>query len=147
MSSERTLSTVRHILVASALLALAGGVSANSTPSRRAAQPLPPRSSPSMAIGNPANGAHLYQTCMGCHSLNENDVGPRHRGVVGRKAGAVPDYAYSPALKRSGLVWTPANLDKWLTNPQKLVPGAKMYFSVPKAQDRADIIAYLAQQK
>lgn len=67
--------------------------------------------------------------------------------MVGRKAGAVPDYAYSSALRKSGLVWTPTNLDKWLTNPQKLVPGAKMYFSVPKAQDRADIVAYLAQQK
>ncbi|GEN98178.1 hypothetical protein NSE01_00110 [Novosphingobium sediminis] len=84
---------------------------------------------------------------MGCHSLGENDVGPRHRGVVGRMAGAVPDYAYSAALRQSGLLWTPANLDKWLTNPQKLVPGAKMYFSVAKPQDRADIIAYLAQQK
>ncbi len=96
---------------------------------------------------NAANGARLYQSCMGCHSLGENDVGPRHRGVVGRAAGSVPDYAYSAALRKSGLVWTPANLDKWLTNPQKLVPGTKMYFSVVKPQDRADIIAYLAQQK
>jgi len=97
--------------------------------------------------GNAANGAKLYQSCMGCHSLDDNDVGPRHRGVVGRAAGAVPDYAYSAALRRSGIVWTPANLDKWLINPQKLVPGTKMYFSVAKPQDRADIVAYLARQK
>lgn len=84
---------------------------------------------------------------MGCHSLGDNDVGPRHRGVVGQAAGAVPNYAYSAALRTSGLVWTPANLDKWLTDPQKLVPGTKMYFSVVKPQDREDIIAYLAQQK
>lgn len=102
---------------------------------------------PSGPGGNAATGAHLYQSCMGCHSLDENDVGPRHRGVVGRPAGVVPGYAYSPALKRSGLVWTPANLDRWLTDPQKLVPGARMYFSIARPQDRADIIAYLAQQK
>jgi len=99
------------------------------------------------ATGHPATGAKLYQACMGCHSLDDNDVGPRHRGVVGRHAGAVPGYDYSPALRKSGLVWTPARLDQWLTNPQKLVPGAKMYFSVARPQDRADIIAYLATQK
>ena len=84
---------------------------------------------------------------MGCHSLDDNDVGPKHRAVVGRRAGTVPDYAYSSALKASGLTWSPANLDRWLTNPQALVPGAKMYFSIPNPQSRADLIAYLAQQK
>jgi cytochrome c len=97
--------------------------------------------------GDPDHGKVLYGGCMGCHSLDDNDVGPRHRGVVGRKAGSVPDYAYSQALKASGIVWDPASLDRWLTNPQKLVPGAKMFYSVPDAQSRADIIAYLATQK
>lgn len=97
--------------------------------------------------GDAVHGKVLYQTCMGCHSLDDNDVGPRHRGVVGRKAAAVPDYAYSAALKASDLVWDAATLDRWLTNPQALVPGAKMYFSIAKAQDRADLIAYLASQK
>lgn len=97
--------------------------------------------------GDPVSGAHLYQACMGCHSLDENEVGPRHRGVVGRPAASVPGYAYSPALRNARIVWTPDRLDRWLTNPQALVPGAKMFFSVAKPQDRADIIAYLAQQK
>jgi cytochrome c len=97
--------------------------------------------------GDPVAGGKLYAACMGCHSLDDNDVGPLHRGVVGRMAGAVHGYAYSAALKGTGIVWTPAMLDRWLTSPQKLVPGSKMYFSVAKAQDRADIIAYLAQQK
>lgn len=97
--------------------------------------------------GNAANGAKVYQACMGCHALDDNDVGPRHRGVVGRRAGTQPGYAYSAALKASGLVWTGANLDRWLTDPQKLVPGAKMYFALPKPSDRADVIAFLAQQK
>ena len=102
---------------------------------------------PAALAGNPAQGAKLYQACMGCHSLDSNEVGPRHRGVVGRAAGTVPGYAYSAALRNSKIVWTPARINRWLTNPQKLVPGAKMFFSVAKPQDRADIIAYLAQQK
>jgi len=100
-----------------------------------------------MAKGDPAHGQTVYQACMGCHSLDEDDVGPKHRGVVGRVAGTVPGYAYSPALKKSGLVWTPANLDRWLTNPQGFVPGAKMFFSLSNAKDRADVISYLAEQR
>jgi len=95
--------------------------------------------------GDPIHGKALYQVCMGCHSVDEDDVGPRHRGVVGRVAGTVPGYAYSPALRNSQLVWDQANLDRWLTNPQGLVPGAKMFFAMPNPQDRADVIAYLAQ--
>ncbi len=97
--------------------------------------------------GDPVHGKALYQACSGCHSLDENDVGPKHRGVVGRHAGVVPGYNYSPALKTSGLVWTPANLDRWLTNPQALVPGARMFFSLRDPQSRADVIAYLGEQR
>lgn len=97
--------------------------------------------------GDPVRGQALYGACMGCHSLDDNDVGPKHRGVVGRRAGVVPGYHYSPALIGSGLVWTPTNLDRWLSGPQALVPGAKMFFSLNDAQKRADIIAYLARQK
>ena len=100
-----------------------------------------------LPMGDAVHGAKLYQSCMGCHSLDENDVGPKHRGVVGRKAGTVPGYTYSPALKGSGLVWTPETLDQWLSGPQKMVPGAKMFFTVKSAQDRADLIAFLAKQK
>lgn len=102
---------------------------------------------PAAFVGDPGRGQSLYNACMGCHSLDANDVGPRHRGVVGRHSGIVAGYAYSPALKASGLTWSAANLDRWLTNPQALVPGAKMYFSVARPQDRADIIAYLAKQR
>jgi cytochrome c len=97
--------------------------------------------------GDAARGKELYQACGGCHSIEENDIGPKHRGVVGRPAGSVADYAYSPALKASGLVWSAETLDRWLTNPQALVPGTKMYFSMPDPQKRADLIAYLAQLK
>ncbi len=102
---------------------------------------------PDIPTGDPVHGQTLYQVCMGCHSLDEDDVGPRHRGVVGRTAGSVPGYAYSPALKNSHIVWDRDNLDRWLTNPQALVPGAKMFFAMPNPQDRADVIAYLAEQR
>jgi cytochrome c len=97
--------------------------------------------------GNPTHGEELYQGCTACHSIDENDIGPKHRGVVGRKAGTVPDYAYSSALKASGIVWDAANLNRWLMNPSAMVPGTKMYFLLPDPQDRADIIAYLAELK
>jgi cytochrome c len=102
---------------------------------------------PDKPPGDPAHGKTVYQACMGCHSLDEDDVGPRHRGVLGRVAGTVPGYAYSPALKNSHIVWDRETLDRWLTNPQALVPGAKMFFAMPSAQDRADVIAYLAEQR
>ena len=70
-------------------------------------------------------------------------MGPRHRGVVGRRAGSVADYNYSAALKNSGLTWDEATLDRWLTNPSALVPGTKMFFKLDSPQDRADVIAYL----
>jgi cytochrome c len=95
--------------------------------------------------GDPIRGQTRYEArCGGCHSAEMNRVGPKHRGVFGRKAGAVGDYSYSTALKKSGLTWDAATLDKWLTGPPKLVPGTKMGISVADAKDRADIIAYLA---
>ncbi|MGY4500228.1 cytochrome c [Bradyrhizobium sp. GM24.11] len=101
---------------------------------------------PAGATGNVARGQTLYKGCADCHSIAENGVGPMHKGVVGRKAGTVPGYDYSPDLKSSGIVWTEENLDKWLTGPQAMVPETKMFFDVPDAQDRADIIAFLKEQ-
>ena len=104
-------------------------------------------SAPGTASGDPVRGKAVYQGCTGCHSLDEDDIGPRHRGVVGRAAGSVPGYVYSPGLKNSHIVWDQDTLDRWLTNPQALVPGAKMFFALPNAQDRADVIAFLAEQR
>jgi len=100
-----------------------------------------------LASGDPVRGKSLYQGCEGCHSIDENDVGPKHRGVVGRKAGSLKDYAYSPALKSSGLTWDEANLNRWLISPSAMVPGTKMFFKIDDAQSRADLIAYLKQLK
>ena len=101
---------------------------------------------PAGATGNVARGQTLYKGCADCHSIDENGVGPMHKGVVGRKAGSVAGYDYSPELKNSGIVWTEENLDRWLTGPQAMVPETKMFFDVPDAQDRADIIAYLKEK-
>jgi cytochrome c len=94
-------------------------------------------------VGDAVRGKTFYQACQACHSIDENDLGPRHRGVVGRRAGSVADYTYSKALMTSGLTWDEANLDRWLTNPSALVPGTKMFFQISDAQQRADVIAYL----
>ena len=96
--------------------------------------------------GDPARGEQLYEACTDCHSLDKNDVGPRHRGVFGRKAGSLPDYNYSDALKSSNIIWNEETLDKWLTDPQAFVPGVRMFFHLDNAQDRADVIAYLKER-
>ena len=104
------------------------------------------QSMPSFAAGDAAHGATVYQQCMICHSLTANGIGPRHGGVFGRKAGSLPDYDYSAALKASNIVWNETTLDQWLTSPQALVPGNKMMFSVKNAQNRADVIAFLKER-
>lgn len=86
--------------------------------------------------------------CSTCHSVAAkapNMMGPSLNGVVGRKAGALPGFSYSPAMSTFGQTWTPELLDSYLTAPAKLVPGIKMPFpGLPKAQDRADVIAFLS---
>jgi cytochrome c len=95
--------------------------------------------------GDPVRGHALYQSrCTACHSLDQSRIGPAQRGVFDRLAGSVAAFDYSPALKRSGVRWTPANLDRWLANPEALVPGQKMGYQVADPLDRQDLIAFLA---
>ncbi|MDB6061032.1 MAG: cytochrome [Verrucomicrobiaceae bacterium] len=94
--------------------------------------------------GDAARGQQLYQSrCTACHAVDGNREGPAHRGVFGRKAGSVADFNYSSALKSSHVVWNEKTLDSWLTNPEVFIPGQKMDFLIPEANDRADIISYL----
>jgi cytochrome c len=96
------------------------------------------------AAGNAIHGQQLYQqTCVACHSTDYNGVRPAHKGVFNRKAGSAVDYAYSPAVKASTIVWNEKTLDQWLSNPEKLIPGQKMGIKVASPKDRADLIAYL----
>jgi cytochrome c len=98
------------------------------------------------AAGDAARGEQLYVGCQDCHSLDKNDVGPRHRGVFGRKAGSLPDYPYSDALKNANFVWDEQTLDRWLANPQAFVPGARMFNRLDKVRDRADVIEFLKER-
>ena len=101
---------------------------------------------PALAAGDPERGQQVYEGCQDCHSLDKNDVGPRHRGVFGRKAGSLPDFDYSAALKDAGFVWDERTLDKWLTDPQAFRPGVRMFYHLSEPQDRADVIAYLRER-
>jgi cytochrome c len=98
------------------------------------------------AAGDATRGEQIYQSCQDCHSLDENEVGPMHRGVFGRAAGAVLDYDYSEALKNAKIVWDETTLDQWLANPQLFVPGSRMAFRLTDAKDRADVIEYLKEK-
>jgi cytochrome c len=100
------------------------------------------------ARGDPANGARIYERCLACHALQYDRTGPRHCGLLGRKAGSVAGFDYSEAMKRSGIVWNAATLDRFLANPLGTVPGTTMgYAGIADARERADLIAYLGQAK
>ena len=100
-----------------------------------------------LAAGDPAAGEAIYSLCQGCHALEYNRTGPKHCGLLGRRAGSVPGFDYSPAMKRSALVWNEKTLDRFLADPLKAVPGTTMtYAGVPDAHERADLIAYLKQE-
>ncbi|WP_298209803.1 c-type cytochrome [Acidovorax sp.] len=85
--------------------------------------------------------------CSSCHSADQHGDGPAHRGVVGRRAGALKDFDYSPALRASKILWTRATLKAWLTNPEALIPGQGMDYYLDAEQDREDVVAYLATLK
>jgi len=96
------------------------------------------------ADGDPARGEAIYQRCLACHSLEHNRVGPRHCGLFGRRAGSLPGYAFSAAMKRYAVTWDEETLDRFLQNPLQAVPGTKMgYAGVKDPAERADLIAYL----
>lgn len=105
-------------------------------------------SSSAIAGGDAIRGQQVYEArCGGCHSVEADRVGPRHAGVFGRRAGAVAGFAYSPALAASKLVWNAATLERWLNNPEALVPGQRMGYSLTDPALRADVVAYLATLK
>lgn len=96
------------------------------------------------AAPDAVRGEQLYARCAACHALIYDRVGPRHCGLLGRRAGSVPGFAYSPAMKKSGLVWDEKTLNRFLAKPLAVVPGTAMtYDGVSGARDRGDLIAYL----
>lgn len=98
--------------------------------------------------GDAKAGQTLYKAkCAMCHgdtAKSANGIGPRLFGVIGRKAGTVPGYAYSPAMKASGVVWSADAVKRYLANPQAMVRGNKMPFApMTAAADRDNVAAYL----
>src|ERR1700737_830124 len=76
---------------------------------------------------NSANGKELFEKrCVGCHALDSEKEAPRLRGVYGRTSGSIASFTYSDALKKAQIKWDDASLDKWLTDPEKLVPNNDM---------------------
>ena len=96
-------------------------------------------------------GADVFKRCAICHSNTKGagaKIGPNLFGVVGRKAGTMPDFPYSAAMKGAGFVWTPEKLQAYIQHPQQVVPGNRMAFAgVSSKADDADLVAYLGTLK
>jgi cytochrome c len=102
-------------------------------------------SSPTTAA-NADQGRAIYQRrCIGCHSFDRNLEGPRLIGVYGRVSGTAPQFRYSSALRKAHIIWTEESLDRWLTDPDALVPGNNMEFQVAKPDERHHLVAFLKQ--
>jgi cytochrome c len=100
------------------------------------------------AVGG--NGQLLFNNaCRTCHTLREGDnrLGPNLNRIVGRKAGALPDYGYSSAMKAGDLIWDRSTLDRFIANPDQVVPGHAMrpYGGLASPEERASIIDYLEE--
>jgi cytochrome c len=110
---------------------------------------------PALAAGDAEKGKADFAQCAICHQVGPGAktlVGPELNGIVGRKAASIADFPYSAGMKKlggEGFVWTEENIDKWISNPKAMIPDSPMalaFQGVPKAEDRADIIAYLKTQ-
>jgi len=124
------------VLLAQAGMGLAQAQPAAAAPARVWVTPPP---------GNAVRGQALYAAqCTACHSVDAHKTGPAHRGVFGRRVGSAPGYTYSDELAASRLRWTAQTLNAWLADPEDLVPGQRMGVQVDDAQERADLIAWLA---
>jgi cytochrome c len=101
----------------------------------------------SPAGGDAVRGKLVFEKrCTGCHALDSDREGPHLAGVYGRTSGTVNGFDYSDALKNSHIEWREETLERWLTDPQAMFPGAEMDFFVKNPQERADVIAFLKQQ-
>lgn len=130
---------IGNLAVLAAMLSACGG-------ERR--QPEEPTQTESAVAASSAPMPPAFAHCRSCHSVrpDENGIGPTLHGIYGQPA-ARQKFAYSPALKGSGLTWDAATLDKWLQGPMKLVPGTRMVMGVPDAEQRQAVIEYMKTLK
>ena len=133
------------LLVAAALLLAGCGGETKQAEQPKGTEPPSAETAPA-----PSARPVSFALCTMCHSdvAGKNGLGPSLFGVVGRTAGSVPGYSYSPALKAAGLTWDEATLDRYIAKPRDIVPGTKMsYAGLNDPAKRAEIIAYLATLK
>ena len=112
------------------------------------AAPATPEAAPvafASLTGDAAKGQQVFNQCKVCHSIEagKNLIGPSLHGVVGREAGTVAGFAYSPGNKNSHITWDKETIFTYLAAPARMVPGTKMTFMLADPQARADVIAYL----
>jgi cytochrome c len=99
-------------------------------------------------VGDAERGKRAWRVeCRGCHTIDQNYWGPKHRGLIGRRVGKMKGYNFSPALAKTNLVWDADLLNKWMADPEQVVKGQWMGYRVDSAQTRADLVAYLATLK
>jgi cytochrome c len=104
------------------------------------------QSSAGRAAGNSEAGQRVFAArCAVCHTTQpgENKNGPSLAAIAGSKAGSVPGFNFSAAMKDSGITWDDANLDTFLANPNGFIHGSKMFVNLPSSSDRENVIAYL----
>lgn len=145
-----------RFLIASLLavsVAACGGSEKEQTSSGDAAAPAE-QTAPESAAEAPASAADAapaaFAICKSCHSVEKDKhmIGPSLFGVFGTKAGEIPGYPFSAAMKASGLTWDDATLDSFLANPMKVVPGTRMtYAGQSDPAKRKEIIEYMKTLK
>lgn len=99
---------------------------------------------PSIATAAPLPKPAAFAICGVCHKVDKgapNGVGPNLFGIGGTKSGGVPGFAFSPAMAKGDITWNRANLVKFITEPQKTVPGTRMPFGGLKNQQQAEAVA------
>ena len=99
------------------------------------------------AVAQSGTSPAAFARCSVCHAVSAGKpagLGPNLAGVIGRKAGTLPGYTYSPAMKASAIVWSEEQVQRFIANPQGVVKGTKMYLpGIADAAERAAIVAYL----
>lgn len=131
----------RRLVTVIGALALVAAASASGLGKAAAQEP-----GMSKAVARPAT----FAICAACHSIaaGRNGVGPSLASIAGRKAATLQGYTYSNALKNSGITWDAASLDRWLTSPQRTVPGTKMPFTgISDPARRREVVNYLLTLK
>lgn len=110
---------------------------------------LPLSMSSAAPTGDAKAGLGVFNRCAACHSTSPgvNKIGPSLAGIVGSKTGTVAGFNFSPAMRSADITWDANSLDKFLQNPNGYIHGTWMFFNVPSASDRQNVIAYLATLK